>query len=272
MNGVYESVRGYLVSAGAQALDRSSVLATAHGAYWRWRFAARAEPVQVRVGGTSARFDVSTRSELVRATELGGERHVLTALLDDLDGDAVVWDVGACVGTYACFLARRVSGGRVVAFEPEPTNRHRLRRNLKLNAPGDRWMVSPFALFDRAGERPLVSEFREAGAGHHYLAARGTGTPVETRRGDDLIEAGVPTPSVLKIDVQGAELRVIDGMGAALSDVDLVYVELHHETCRRYGTTADEVADRLRDRGFALDELGGPSTRRADVSFLRASR
>lgn len=272
MKGVYSSVKGSVVDAGSRALARSSMLAAAHGAVWKWRLALRDECVHARVGTTKARFDVSTRSELVRATELGGERHVLAALLDDLEGEEVVWDVGACVGTYACLVANALSSSRLVAFEPEPSNRDRLRGNLGLNAPRERWTVSPVALFDRDGHHTLVSEFEEVGAGHHFLGAAGDGPAVVTRRGDTLIDGGLPAPSVVKVDVQGAEGRVLDGMGDALDEVDVVYVEVHPGQCRRYDTTAGGVEATLRGRGFSLETLGGPSNRRTGVYYVRASR
>ncbi|MFB6165671.1 MAG: FkbM family methyltransferase [Haloarculaceae archaeon] len=223
-----------------------------------------------RVGGRRARFDVSTRTEYVRAADLGGEAHVLESLLDGLDGDEVVWDVGACVGTYACFLARALPDGHVVAFEPEPTNRRRLRRNLAANARPERWTVVADALSDTDGRATLSAEFEEAGAGHHRLVpAGGDGPQVTTRRGDSL--AGVlPRPDVVKIDVQGAELQVLRSMGDALAAVDRVYVEVHRQAIERYGATPSAVESALRDAGFALSRLGEPTANRGGVYFLEA--
>ncbi|MBX0305832.1 FkbM family methyltransferase [Haloarcula salinisoli] len=279
MKGITATMRRKLVDAGSQVIDRSPLLSATlrtlwkwRRLFWRWRLSTTSEYRQVQVRDTSATFAVSTRSELVRSTQLGGERHVLAALLEDLDGDEVVWDVGACVGTYSCLIARRLTTGQVVGFEPEPMNRRRLRENLLDNAANERWQISPYALSDHSGNASLASEFREFGAGHHYLTEADTDVTVETRRGDDLVQEGVSPPTVLKIDVQGVELQVLTGLWETLPDVDVVYLEVHTSKCQRYGYTADDVETRLVEAGFTIEELQGPTNYRADIYFIRATR
>jgi len=279
VKGVTTRVRETVVTAGSRLIDRSSLLASTlrtvwklRRAFWKWRLSDDGERRQVEVGETSAQFLVSTRSELVRAKHLGGERHVLAALLDDLDGDEVVWDVGACVGTYSCLIASRLTTGRVVAFEPEPTNRRRLAENLADNAPDRRWLVSSYALSDCSRNESLESEFREVGAGHHSLTDAEADVRVETRRGDELVRNGLPAPKLLKIDVQGAELRVLSGLSEALEGVEVVYLEIHTAKCREYGYTAEDVENRLVEAGYTVEELRGPTNYRADIYFGRASR
>lgn len=256
----------------SRAANRYERLDDVHRAYWRGRLLLRRGKATVRVDGTTAEFDVTTRSERRRVDHLGGERPVLRTLLDNLAGTETVWDVGACVGTYACLVARRLSSGRVVAFEPEPTNRRRLRENLSANAPGDRWKISPAALSDVDGSGNLASEFVEEGGGHHYLTESGDGIPVEVRRGESLVAAGTPAPDVLKVDVQGAELRVLRGMGDVLPSVDEVYLEVHPTKAKRYGSSAAEVETFLQEAGYTLDRLGEPTNGRPGVYFLHARR
>lgn len=228
---------------------------------------------KVRIGDVTVRFDLTTRSEYLRATNLGGERVMLESLVDEIRGAETVWDVGACVGTYTCFVAKALSTGHVVGFEPEPANRTRLRTNLARNAPKERWSVSPVALSGADGESVLMSEFVEAGGGHHHLSETGEGTRVETKRGDSLIsEESFSVPDILKIDVQGAEMSVLRGLGEFLEEVGTVYVEIHPEQCKRYGTTSDEIEAFLRNSGYSLMYLGTPATRRSGVYFCVARR
>ena len=249
--------------------------AVIESAYWQLGTLARGGTRTVRVGEVTARFGLSTRAEYLRAKSLGGERAVIEALLRDVAGGETVWDVGAGVGTYTCLIANALETGRVVGFEPEPTNRARLRANLDRNASGERWAVSGVALWDHDGEARLASESEsgsiEAGDGHHYLSTEG-GRRVETRRGASLLVDGLAPPDVLKIDVQGAEGEVLAGIGEALSDVRGIYLEVHPEKCRRYGTTAEDVERFLREAGYSLARLGVPATGRSGVYFLRARR
>lgn len=245
----------------------------AETAYCLARMTISGGELEARVASETARFGLSTASEYRRAKTLGGERAVIEALLVELDGTETVWDVGACVGTYTCFVANALTTGHVVGFEPETTNRARLRMNLKTNAPSERFTVSPIALSDDNGMATLSSEFVEAGGGHHSLIPGEIPPQVETRRGDSLVEQQECTaPDVVKIDVQGAELAVLRGLEKILRGVKSVYLEVHPEKCGRYGTTAEEVEAFLRTAGYSLTSLGEPTNRRSGVYFIHASR
>jgi FkbM family methyltransferase len=243
----------------------------AKSVYWRARVLAQRGERTVRVGDVTARFGLSTRAEYRRAETLGGERVVLEAVLGNLDGTETVWDVGAGVGTYTCFLANALDTGRVIGFEPEPTNRSRLRTNLERNAPGERWGISAVALWDHDGESTLLSESGEAGGGHHYLSPEGN-RRVQTRRGASLVESGLAPPDALKIDVQGGEGKVLRGMGELLGDIETIYLEVHPQKSGRYGTTAEAIEAVLRGAGYSLTGLRATTDGRSDVYFLRANR
>lgn len=228
------------------------------------------------IGGVDATFEVSTWPEYRRLRSLHGEGRILSALLSELDGSEVIWDVGANVGLYAAFLARSTTTGAVVGIEPEPRNALRLLENLALNAPPNRWLTVPLALTDWNGLGWLDSthsrtERTTIGNGHHFLADEGW-LQVACRRGDHLLDGGVPAPDVLKIDVQGAEYDVLQGLGESLSEVNLVYLEVHTEKSGRYGATPADVHMLLDDFGFELENLGLPDGNRSGVYFLKASR
>lgn len=274
------TLREFLLGTAARLADRYGVLPFAselyrktETAYCLARIAAVGGEREVEIADKTARFGLSTRSEYRRATDLGGERAVIEALVTELDGTETVWDVGACVGTYTCFIADALTTGHVVGFEPETTNRSRLRMNLENNVSRERFTALPIALSDKNGTSTLASQYIEAGGGHHYLTADGTGESVETRRGESLIERdGFAEPNVIKIDVQGAELAVLEGMRSVLGTVDSVYLEIHPGKCARYETTAEEVESFLRTAGYSLSFLGEPTNRRSDVYFIHASR
>lgn len=231
---------------------------------------------RVSVGDFEATFEITSWIEFRRLTTLHGEREILATLLAELEGTEVVWDVGANVGLYACFLARALPSGVVIGIEPEQANLRRLESNLRANAPRDRWRAIQVALSDREGDGRLATEHQPldrppVGAGHHYLDENGH-IPVTRRRGERLVQEGAPAPDAMKIDVQGAELDVLRGMGETLSEVDLLYIEVHSEKCQRYGATPETIERYLREAGFSLMDLGEPDWRRRGVYYLRAAR
>lgn len=240
--------------------------------YWRLFLGTRLWRCRSRVGDVEVTFKTTRRMEYLRASTFLGEQEVLERFVAELNPSDVVWDVGACVGTYACFAAAVVTDGYVVAFEPEATNRSRLMTNLAANAPADRWTTRPVALTEYDRLVKLQRGRVEPGRGHHYLSPSDQGLTVTGARGDSLVGTGTPAPDVLKIDVQGAELGTLRGMGSLLDDVDRIYAELHVEKCQRYGTTVEEVESFLRECGFTVSRLGEPQYDRGGVYHVAAYR
>jgi len=123
-------------------------------------------------------------------------------------------DVGANVGYITLIMARRAAS--VVAFEPDPKLRHLLRLNLKANNV-DNVTVRHEAVTDEVGKarfflnrEPMYSGL----VGHTGIR--------------DIIEVDTITldscglkPDFVKIDVEGAEVRVLQGMKEILNNHDL---------------------------------------------------
>lgn len=223
--------------------------------YWRALFEAT-DPVRtVSVDGASARFRIESPAELQTCLQTAArEAPVLVDLLDRLRPDDVVWDVGANVGLYACLAADRLEGdrGRVVAFEPHPLNAARVAENLRLNDVDG--TVVDRALSAAAGTVAFTYDPHVGAQGGELDGdADGDGDRrlrVGTERGDDLVASGVPAPTVLKIDVEGAERDVLSGLERTLEagTCRLLYCEIHPGT-------GQAVAHTLHDAGFAVETV-----------------
>lgn len=165
------------------------------------------------------------------------QMQVLESLIES--GDCV-WDVGAHHGYMTLSAARRVGPeGRVYAFEPGRTNVRSLRRHLRWNAVANTEALSA-ALGDFDGDA------RFGGDGTSKMQALGAGDEtVRVRRGDTLVRDGVcAAPTVMKIDVEGAESAVLRGMGDCLPARARLVVAIH---------SADALAEccaALASRGF----------------------
>jgi FkbM family methyltransferase len=230
-----------------------------------------ADPKTVQLGHAQAKFRVSTRQEYRRLENLMYEDDVIAALLNEIDSDDVVYDIGANIGTYSCLIANNFPTSPVFAFEPHPETADRLEENVTLNE-GD-VNVARYALSDTSGEKEFVPVDDELGAGEHALAAKSTSTAitVETIPGDELIsEDSLPQPNVMKIDVEGAELKVIRGLREALASREcrLVYCEVHPEKLDAFGEDPGIVRRELAAAGFDVDRIH----ERGGEYFLRARR
>jgi FkbM family methyltransferase len=144
------------------------------------------------------------------------EREAIRAFVDALAPGETVFDIGAHAGYYTIGAARRVGRrGRVVAFEPHPVNLDYLRRHVRLNDLRQ-VLVLPMAVADVTGE----AAFEASGSRFEGRLSPAGGTAVKVSSLDDLSGAGtVPDPDVIKIDVEGAEERVLLGAAALIERV-----------------------------------------------------
>lgn len=236
--------------------------------YWHVKLTVHLWSVPVTIGGMTVKFATDSRAEYSRVTSLVGEQAVIESLLDDVRESDVVYDIGANIGTHTCFVGKRLESGLVVAFEPMPTNSARLRLNLSANIPVSRWNIAEIALSDEGGPGSLAIKGHNYGEGKHALSKDGE-LEIDVFRGETLIEEGrYPTPDILKIDVEGAELQVLEGLGERLADVRVVYAELHHNLSAEYGTSTEEIEEYLRDHGFGVERL----SERSDAYHIRATQ
>ena len=160
------------------------------------------------------------------------------------------WDIGSFIGYHAFAFANQ--GAVVIAFEPGTANRERLRLHLEKNpALAARIRHVAAAVGDRDGETTFIESRDLAGAstGSHladadvplraevYAAFERVTVPV-MRLDTFMGRERVPAPDVLKIDVEGAELQVLQGARALLSKHrPLLLVEVHN-ICQMFGVQA----------------------------------
>jgi FkbM family methyltransferase len=158
-------------------------------------------------------------------------------------GDVFV-DAGANIG-YFTMLAARL-GGRVHAFEPHPLNRARLVDHLRDNQLAHLVTVHTEALSDKRGIATMHMPPPDAG-NHGEASLFGVGEAVEvaTARMDEVLAGTKPT--LIKLDVEGAEPLVVAGMTALVQGEDPppIIAEYNIDTARRAGFAPTEFIDRL---------------------------
>jgi FkbM family methyltransferase len=185
-----------------------------------------------------------------------GEARDLPALQPLVARGSTVIDVGANVGYFTRrFAAWVLPGGRVLALEPEARNAADLRRL----AARHHWThveCLQAAAADRSGTgRLALNPFHPA---DHRLSGT-TGDPVRLVTVDELIAArGWPAVSLIKIDVQGAELAVIDGAVETIRrSRPALYVEVDDEALLAQGASARALAARLEALGYVPHAIDG---------------
>ncbi len=170
-------------------------------------------------------------------------------LLHGLRGNDLFADVGANAGSYSVLAAKAI-GCHVVAVEPVDIALRALRANVVLNEIHDQVEIHECVVADQAGSVRFTTGL---GAGNHVAtenesAVASSDFPVRTL---DSILAG-RTPILIKLDVEGYELKVLQGAGHTLSSsvLQALIVEINGSD-KRYQLQATELVDLLKRYGFS---------------------
>jgi FkbM family methyltransferase len=197
------------------------------------------------------------------------EENFSNRLLAAIRPGDVVWDVGANVGLYTRrFLERQA--GRVVCIEPAPAAVAQLNATYPADGPyGSRVDVLPLALSNVNGAAGFLASGDDVTNRLVGANDRGPVIDVPVERADALVARGAaPMPNVVKVDVEGFELEVMQGFGDLLARRELsgVFIEIHfrllHE--RSLDHAPGEIERLLKTSGFRTQWL--------DLSHVEALR
>jgi FkbM family methyltransferase len=185
-----------------------------------------------------------------------------------------VYDVGGGRGEFTLFFARAVgSNGKVISFEPNPFNYSRLVDQVRLNH-FDMVEVRQVGLGKTQETTKLVFRPVDPGRGsvHEHISAK-------TLRHDDAITIEVdldsldhqvamndlPEPDLVKIDVEGWEFDVLQGMAETIGAYrPEIFVEIHGLDAQAKSENARRIVDFLLLHQYSLFHV--ESENRIDAS------
>lgn len=214
--------------------------------------------IRGKLHGYRMRLDLSDWSDraayfLARYYDLSSQL-LYQRLIDQ--GDAVL-DVGANIGMMMLLAASRTGpSGRVDCIEPNPTCADRLKDHIALNNLSQVY-IHNCGLADKDAEFVLrvvtdhtgVGTMADIPAEHDRLITASIVVPV--RRGDNIVDTLPRPPRLIKIDVEGFELRVVKGLQRTITATHpillLEFVESH---LNRAGTSRDELTALLKSLGY----------------------
>lgn len=161
-------------------------------------------------------------------------------------GDLFV-DVGANIGSYSVLAAGSI-GAHVVAVEPIPSTCEHLNLNLKLNRLESQVEVHCLGLSNSTGILRFTTTLDTV---NHVLAngEEGNFEELSVTTLDNLLEGRNPT--LLKIDVEGHELAVLEGGKNTLSERGLLAVIMEtNGSGARYGVNDTQLIELMEEYGF----------------------
>ncbi|MEW6748389.1 MAG: FkbM family methyltransferase [Candidatus Micrarchaeota archaeon] len=168
------------------------------------------------------------------------------------EGDVVI-DCGAYIGVFTLYAAKLVGErGKVIAYEPDPLNYERLKRNVEMNG------LKNVALLNKATWSSRGSmKFDNKGLGTSTLFVDKKDSPIipDAKEAKDVIEVPIVTideeaeelglghVDFIKMDIEGAEIETVKGAVKVLAENDVhLAIASNHIVDGRYTK-------------FALEEL-----------------
>jgi len=185
-------------------------------------------------------------------------------------------DVGANRGQFSLTARLLNPGMRVIAVEPLPACIAHLESVIGTNG-----RVIPVAAGDRAGEVTFFEAatdkssstlpMTEVHRSEFPWAAVSSELTVRTDRLDAVVEPGeLRGPTLLKLDVQGAELEALHGAEGLLPHVDHILVEVGFEEHYEGQAAPDDIVRHLLDRGFSISGVAELLERHTDGGVVQA--
>ena len=214
--------------------------------------------VPVRHGDTDMLFTSPNALTRYRSKSFSSKEPDTLIWLKAIPRDAVFWDVGANVGLYSIYAAKR-SVAQVFAFEPSVFNLELLARNIFLNNLQQSITIIPLAVNDSIAPSLFkmsttawggaLSTFGEdfdqyGGQLNSIFEYKTLGITMD----DAISILKIPAPSFLKIDVDGIEHFILRGGAYVLSQVESVLIEISDD----FTEQAEESARHLQAAGLTL--------------------
>ena len=166
----------------------------------------------------------------------------------------VIYDIGASTGEWARMAAKIWPRAKIYGFEPNAADQPALEQTTR---------GLPNFTFHRCflGSKQKTVTFQSAGVGTSVLAPHNESAATEQAPMmvlDRLIADGtLPAPDLMKLDVQGYELEVLNGAAEALKHSQAVLLEVSFLNFYSGWPLADEVIEFMKKEGFAWYDILG---------------
>jgi FkbM family methyltransferase len=182
------------------------------------------------------------------------EEGTLEILKLEIGPDDIFYDVGANVGLHSC-VALQAGARQAIMFEPDPSNCSVARLNLRLNGFAN-FVLLELALDDRDGQRMFFAAspenmgtggFSRSGPGRCFVVPVETLDHVSTK-------LELPTPSVLKIDVEGWEYQVLKGARRLLESSPPRMIIFETDVDEQANVIDNNVVDYLKELKYDVED------------------
>jgi FkbM family methyltransferase len=225
-----------------------------------WRISQLCDRIAAKTGRRIIRtnpgflMDLDIAEFVSRVIYLSGdyEPHICAELRTFLKPGSVFVDCGANIGYLSLYASGLVGPrGRVFSIEPNPRTFQELTRNVDLNGASNIRLLA-VGLAEAAGSTILYPNDRNSGRAS-LIPDGGTGVTIPIDTYDRLAQTeSIPTPDVLKIDIEGAEEKALLGMRGLLGESrkPVIICEISEWSLAQLGSSRERLVALLSDYGY----------------------
>ena len=162
----------------------------------------------------------------------------------------IIIDIGAHIGVFAIFAAKKAGKGKVFAIEPFPENYSLLTENVKLN-DADNVITLNAAVCGKPGKKSLfLSEESVCHSFYKFQNQSERKLVVDGITLHGIMEKnGLERVDLLKIDCEGAEYDILLNDKKALDKIDRITMEYHNID----GNSPEQLKAFLEEKGFDVE-------------------
>lgn len=205
-------------------------------------------------------FHVPNRINLWRTQTFLTKEPDTIRWIENFKVNSVFWDVGANIGLYSCFASRQKKA-KTFAFEPSVFNLEVLSKNIYCNNLSDKIIIIPLSLTSETKISSFnMSKIEVGGArssfSENYDEEGNVFNPVFKYNtlgisGNDFVKKfNIDKPDYIKIDVDGIEYLVLNGLSEILDDTSSILIEVTES----FKSKKKKIKEFLEHRGFTLEK------------------
>lgn len=178
------------------------------------------------------------------------EYYEMNYVINNLTAQSNFVDIGSGLGDYSLLAASKIKSGKIFAFEPTTEAFSQLKENVSLNKLTKKIEMVPKIVSDKNGyeyfsnfnvteENTITSEVKNS-------------RKIGCVKLDTFFKKDIMI-DLLKIDVEGAELKVLSGAKELIinKQIKKILIELNPK-CQHFGYTRQEVLDFLLSNHYKL--------------------
>ena len=206
------------------------------------------------------KYTVKVIPDFIGYVNFGGEHNIgWKHCIDSLNGDETFIDIGAHIGLYTLPAALKLKNGKVYAFEPGLINYKILKQHIIMNE-----LVNVDALNFLVGDENKTIKFFED---NNSVSPKNSIVMIEkissystTKKKqislDSYFGGKDINPDIIKIDVEGAELLVLEGAKQLiLTSKPKIYLSTHPSRIEELGQTIEQLLNTIKELNYSIYDV-----------------